>query len=1801
MTDIERQFNTTWVSRKDSPNEIDSGQNITLLRCIKTEIRNIITSLKLYKHGTDSSRYNKEVIENLDFSVTYQFQSLLENVLVSNKFTIEYGRLDPFLEVIQSPEFGGNITASVLNAIDQFVFHGIIYIDDANKHSSTNKLIESILNCRFTASGIESDEIALQKLLNLLVNVVDSEFGEFISSENLIKCVLKCFQISRQPRSTLLLRSFGESSIQKLIISILSRLGRKQISEKEDCSVTLIRIINFLSMLSFYGLQLTQYNASKIRDTKKEEVLKIIKKTIQMDGLDSSSTLEIRRMGLNLLNIAIESGGEQLSRFPEFLLLIQELCINLLLFSLRELSMLQFTFRCLFTIFSNFRSHIKLQMELCLTTLHIRIANSGINKIDLIPINIQDFCFSLEQRELALNSLIEISKDPPFVCEIFQNYDCNIYCGNVFQAIARTFVNQFKFEYKHQSKKSNKTTKTLTIFQRLGFNGLMNVLKGIYTEIKNIHKNFSTNNDKTSDEINFQLFLLKQKNIKVNLIKCCDLFNEDPTNFLEKFNEIGIFNSTITPIELAKFFRYAPNIDYCILGEYLSKNKDWNGSVRSAFMSTFDFSGKTVVMSLREVLGTFKLPGESQQIERIMESFSHEFFSQQKIINDCDSNNTDFGINNNTPRIINIFEDGCNEKKSIVLDNSDTIFILSYSIIMLNTDLHNVQVKHKMTVDDFIKNNRGINNGSDLPREFLVSIFDEIKHNGIKLHENHGLIGKQNSRQGSNIDTGIWDTWLKKHSLNKVSLDFCDGEIKKEVTCISIYEEMLNILIEMGLVECIINCFENSSDIQMLFKCINGILELVHLCHIFSKNNVINDLIERISKFINLELSAKSQLIIPIFLHIVRITINKWDKDSPWHTLFTVLFMLNSLKLFPQKYIEFEELTDNQGKVISSYSNIQYPRLCFTTRTMTFGITNGFEYFVELAKSANKNNVERNLDQPGSNSSLKINKNSFSWSERFIRSSSLNNSNWLGDITNILFRSIEEDDEENIKFASEPPKIFDSIIQFIIEEDTMFPSRYYGKDIPTPSEIILSWIINGSSPYLAISIYSIIINSIIWEVDVLPIISYKSRLIDSKITNSNMPSISTGNSWEMLSHYISESQKIYNILINGLKSIKIEDCRKIIDVLMEIVDQFPFSERNINNSNTATLNTSTISQNVGSENNQNIEQEIFYLDWGPLLITEKKKILNFRKISDPLISIGIIMSIVIINISDNSQREVANDNEFLTSSVWEEVFSFFQKNMMRYSIFTCFNKLDNMDKVQTNQSVIKDLEGTQEFPRSLSRSDYMFAERIITNSLVLLIHLSRVQSVQSQKLTSILQLLLQLHPIIFSLNSEKIIATIQIIMRTEKKAQLIESDKTTVSNSGDWFPSEDSILLMLGILQRMVYVPPISSLENIHKIPEFYPGKLSDPQILVLSSLECIGMWLYNPKYSSLLFNNISLIIQTLITFAIFTPTTLNGRVVFSPLENESNVEHNYDANLQAISLTFSLLSVFTNQDSKVLITQVVHTLCIAASFGPNTVRNHTMNRIQQTLGSLHLDSFWFISDPWIWFELIDSCFIPLITFDFRFPFYNSLDVEDDNTSLLLSQYFTPTVAQLVLGADTVYNRQVHSVTIVSKIILTRIDLLLEPLEFSNKNQLESKICDVKSDEEHSNKRFLLLVPVLIIFVNVLVQNTAGNSSVFFSETLKNIILVVLSTNINASYDVLVTNAVNYLQKLGVKHCETDLVSILENSAEGDIFWIIKSIVDFLVRPTLPDIASEIIGVVEDIHAQVNSIESNGVLVHKES
>lgn len=113
---------------------------------------------------------------------------------------------------------------------------------------------------------------------------------------------------------------------------------------------------------------------------------------------------------------------------------------------------------------------------------------------------------------------------------------------------------------------------------------------------------------------------------------------------------------------MASFFRFCPGLDKEVVGEYLGDAKEFKVKVLEAYARSFDFAGMTIDGSLRLFLEGFKLPGEAQKISRILENFAEVYYQ-------------------------------CSLRNGGVVADADSVYVLSYSIIMLNTDLHNSQVR----------------------------------------------------------------------------------------------------------------------------------------------------------------------------------------------------------------------------------------------------------------------------------------------------------------------------------------------------------------------------------------------------------------------------------------------------------------------------------------------------------------------------------------------------------------------------------------------------------------------------------------------------------------------------------------------------------------------------------------------------------------------------------------------------------------------------------------------------------------------------------------------------------------------------------------------------------------------------------------------------------------------------------------------------------------------------------------------------------------------------------------------------
>lgn len=68
----------------------------------------------------------------------------------------------------------------------------------------------------------------------------------------------------------------------------------------------------------------------------------------------------------------------------------------------------------------------------------------------------------------------------------------------------------------------------------------------------------------------------------------------------------------------------------------------------------------------------------------------------------------------------------------------DSIFILAFAIIMLNTDLHKLtNIKHRMTPEQWLTNLKGVFSEGDLSSQFLLGIYKRIKKQELQTGPDH--------------------------------------------------------------------------------------------------------------------------------------------------------------------------------------------------------------------------------------------------------------------------------------------------------------------------------------------------------------------------------------------------------------------------------------------------------------------------------------------------------------------------------------------------------------------------------------------------------------------------------------------------------------------------------------------------------------------------------------------------------------------------------------------------------------------------------------------------------------------------------------------------------------------------------------------------------------------------------------------------------------------------------------------------------------------------------------------------------
>lgn len=319
--------------------------------------------------------------------------------------------------------------------------------------------------------------------------------------------------------------------------------------------------------------------------------------------------------------------------------------------------------------------------------------------------------FSIEQLEMVLESLLDALSDASFLSMIFISFDCNPSRVDIFKPMFGYLCRCARYALAVQD--SYRELGYLDVATNMSLQCLMQVVTSLGDRCDQKNPEGCECNDPKINKYELSLQLRAMRAAKKILYEASLRFDKKPDFGLRFLQSIGALPTPLTANSVAKFLRLSCDIPKEVVGSYLGElgkdnpkyegdAKDFHKEVLRAYVKSFPLSGQDILACMRIFLSAFRLPGEAQQIDRILNAFSEHCF-------DC-----------------------CIEKADEIIENAEIAYVLSFSIIMLNTDRHNVNIRadRKMTLEQFIKNNtnygRDLKQTKDLPREYLEGIYQSI-------------------------------------------------------------------------------------------------------------------------------------------------------------------------------------------------------------------------------------------------------------------------------------------------------------------------------------------------------------------------------------------------------------------------------------------------------------------------------------------------------------------------------------------------------------------------------------------------------------------------------------------------------------------------------------------------------------------------------------------------------------------------------------------------------------------------------------------------------------------------------------------------------------------------------------------------------------------------------------------------------------------------------------------------------------------------------------------------------------------
>eukprot|EP00371_Babesia_bovis_P003439 XP_001612086.1 Sec7 domain containing protein [Babesia bovis T2Bo] len=981
-----------------------------------------------------------------DVSLTRCFKQLIMKGVPTEDIFLDIANLKPFLDVMKMCDTKqSKLIILCAEAISKFTHCENLKFGHKNAPKVLNTVFEEIM-ALFTTNIEPKDDLLTLKILKTLHDILCCKGGNLITNENI--CIMLKMIV------TLLTARHRNVSIRKLIHDEVVNLLHAALGHYDQNTLKLHNMKALSRRVSstfiFISMMLSQtitqhpftfHAEDSFLSHEDKETVKRFRHdfAVLSQNVTSFSSLwhefcnDVCIVGLETLNKTMEFGSLNKRQFVVVLPIVQVFMANSIyrMCFTDSLSLYSLVLRTLKNMLFFFRTHMKAQMEAQLT--HI------INSVIIHRNATKSVSVKTDIMEMSMEFIVDMCHNTQLIMELYANYDCDVRCANMADVLIRGIISCLvpyydlenntyhgdNHKHRHNNFKANHKRKTGSSSAKTPSenNTSMNVEYMAISGIQGVLRALESSKMEISVENGQLQHFGKLKLWKDTLRRAAEVFNTTKLgdDWIPLVKDLGLLPQYHEPKDVANFLKCIPDLDLKKVGEYLGthKNPVFMDQVRIEFAKLHSFKGLPIVMAIRLFLSSFRLPGESQQIERIIEVFATTYFEAQAVVQDTAEENradvnsdednvipdskiprwiiqenvfwqlnfTSYGVTNlgtindhieaddETPfqrftrqfmknEIDNILSSERNsliteaikdpsivaamqlthidptqldeEFKSLkykemgpaeneikpgfaYVSNSDVIFVLSYSIIMLNTDLHNTQIKKKMKLEDFVRNNKGINSGKNLPFEFLEDIYTAIKHHEIKLHKGT----EQQLCDVVKYDEFFWvDHVLQKQRLMSsfiTDLKTFGWEIKTS---------LLQLLCKNQLCKALNMAFQHAHSVSNLKTYVRLSWLFLNVALKFGLNDEVNKIFQMSSIHIDDTIGYKCQLSLSFILTVLASASNVFDADS-WSKVMDMVIKLYYLNLLPPSFAALDIDTQVYGNFATLTDALVQPTIRF--------------------------------------------------------------------------------------------------------------------------------------------------------------------------------------------------------------------------------------------------------------------------------------------------------------------------------------------------------------------------------------------------------------------------------------------------------------------------------------------------------------------------------------------------------------------------------------------------------------------------------------------------------------------------------------------------------------------------------------------------------------------------------------------------------------------------------------------------------------------------------------------------------